>query len=83
MSAELKVVKFREEPGLADIAGQLRQLADQVERGEVEPVAAYAVLVTEAEFEPVFYGWGKVADRHGLAGLFNHVAQLALISRRE
>jgi len=82
VSADLKLVNFRAEPGLADIAGQLRRLADEVERGEVLPLAAYTVLVTEA-FDPIFYGWGKVADRHGVAGLFNHVAQLALISRRE
>jgi len=82
VSVDLKVVNFRDKPGLIDIAGQLRRLADEVERGEVLPTAAYTVLVTEA-FEPIFYGWGRVSDRHGIAGLFNHVAQLALISRRE
>lgn len=65
-------------PPLTDIAGRLRDLADRVERGEVEPEAAYVVLVHQDSFQPSFYGYGAVADRHGIAGLFHHVAHLAL-----
>lgn len=70
-------------PLLTDIAGQLRALADQIERGEVTPEAAYTVLVMPDQFEPYFYGWGAVADRHGVAGVFTHVSILALSDRNE
>ena len=73
-----EVRRLHDAPPLNDIAARLRHLADQIERGEVGPEAAYVVLVDSVEFEPAFYGFGRMSDRHGLAGLFMHVAQLAL-----
>ena len=70
-------------PLLTDIPGQMRQLADQIERGEVTPEAAYTVLVMPDRFETFFYGWGAVADRHGVAGVFHHVANLVLQDNAE
>lgn len=65
-----------------DIPNQLRLLADAIEAGEeIKPEAAYVVLVDPDAFRPIFYQWGEVADRHGIAGLFTHCAQLALTDR--
>lgn len=78
------VIPLRSAPPMTDIAGQLRQLADSIERGEEDCAdvrAAYVVLDREAEFLPLFHAYGEVKDRHGLAGLFLHVANLALTDK--
>lgn len=75
------VVPLRTAPPLTDIAGQLRQLADRIEHGDgdyTDVRAAHVVLVHDAAFRPTFHAWGDVQDRHGIAGLFLHVANLAL-----
>ena len=81
MESQLKLVPFRPEPSLLDIPGQLRQLADAIERGDHKPEAAFMLLTEPDTFKPTFFGWGRVPDRHGVAGLFMHCAQLALIDR--
>ena len=88
MPPDLKVVELRPGPVLTDIPGQLRQLADNIEQGLVLDVngdpfkiqALYAVAVADT-FRPIFYGWGAVGERHEVAGIFLHVAQLALTDR--
>lgn len=74
-----EVVMLREEPPLNDIAACLRRMADRIERGELMTEAAYVVCVDPDEFAPMFHGFGNVADRHGIAGLFHHIAHLALM----
>lgn len=89
MSHLKAVVRLRSAPPLTDIAGQLRQLADTIEAGATNEVgtsyasvrAAYVVLDLDEECRPIFHAWGRVADRHGVAGLFLHCAQLALTDR--
>lgn len=88
MTGPRAVVQLRAAPPLTDIAGQLRQLADWIERGaEVAGVdhgvvrGAYVVLDTDQQFRPIFHAFGEVKDRHGIAGLFTHCAQLALTDR--
>lgn len=76
------VTLLRTAPPLTDIAGQLRALATRIENGDEDAVrACYVLLDTDSECRPRFFGWGQVADRHGLAGLFMHAAQLALLDR--
>lgn len=72
------VSMFREQPSLMDIPNQLRQLANAIESGEQPAEAALMLVVEPGVFKPAFYGWGKIPDRHVVAGLFNHAAQLAL-----
>lgn len=79
----VNVVDLRNHPSLLDVPDQLRRLADKIERGEQPVEAVYAVVVEPDAFTPVFYGWGKIADRHAIAGLFLHVAQLALTDASE
>lgn len=78
-----EVVRLHDLPPLTDIAGRLRHLADQVERGEIQPESAYVVFGMQDAFEPIFYGFGRIADRHGVAGVFAHVAHLVLVSERD
>lgn len=85
------VVPLRRAPPLTDIAGQLRQLADMIEAGGTSEAgsryaairAAYVVLEDDDTFQPFFHAWGDVRDRHGIAGLFLHCAQLALTDRSD
>lgn len=78
------VTNLRTAPSLTDIAGQLRQLADQIERGDyADRVRAAYVLIEAAEMRPHFHAWGDIRDRHGMAGLFLHAAQLALTDADE
>lgn len=67
-------------PLLNDIPGQLRKLADDIERGGEYPEmeAMLTVGIPASEFTPVFWGWGNVPQRHQTAGVFLHCAQLAL-----
>lgn len=81
MTEHLKVVPLSEAPSLLDVAGQMRQLADAIERGEHRPEYALCVIVETDDFVPACFTWGRVPDRHGLAGLFAHLAQLALTDR--
>lgn len=87
-TTKLRVVTpLRAAPPLTDIAAQLRQLADWIERGEEHGDANYgqcvaAYVVVEGEFfQPYFHAFGNVRDRHGIAGLFLHCSQLALTDR--
>lgn len=83
------VTSLRAAPPLTAISAQLRQLADFIDAGsggELEYAdvrAAYVVLVKDGEFKPLVHMWGDVADRHGVAGLFQHCAQLALTDRTD
>lgn len=80
------VIPLRSAPPLTDIAGQLRQLADRIEHGEAgyaDVRAAYVVLECDAEFQPMVHAWGEVRDRHGIAGLFLHVGNLALTDKEQ
>lgn len=74
----MNVVELRSNPCLLDIAGQLRALASRIESGEQSIEWCSVVIITPDEFKPVFFGWGKIPDRHGIAGVFTHCAQLAL-----
>ena len=78
-----EVVRLRELPPLTDIAGHLRHLADRVERGEIQPEAAYVVFGMPDTLDPAFFGFGRIADRHGISGLFFHVAHLAVTNPGE
>lgn len=40
----MKVVQLRDEPSLMDLPGQLRRLADQIERGEVAPLETLVIV---------------------------------------
>lgn len=57
----MKIVKIDENKiSLADIAGQLRQLADNIESGEVKARSVFAVIAPLDQGEwPEMYGWGE------------------------
>lgn len=80
---DLKVVPIRAAPALTDIANQMRQLADKIEAGDVDAEACFCIVVHPDQFSPSFYAWGHVPDRHGIAGVFTHVAQLALTDKQK
>lgn len=58
------VVLLRETPSLADIPGQLRLLADQIEAGEHDDVASMFVLMPIANNFPQIWGWGDVSGEN-------------------
>jgi hypothetical protein len=81
----LKVVPIRDgAPLLNDVPGQLRQLADMIETGQIEPLDFVMVAARPREaLMPIWWGWGEIPDRHGAAGFFMHCAQLALTDRED
>lgn len=82
MGVNLSVVaQLRDTPSLMDMAGHLRRLADEIE-GKKLPAEYVHVLVGDPEsLAPRWFGYGAVQDRHSIAGMFLHVAQLALVDR--
>lgn len=64
---DLRVVPLRESPSLSDIPGQMRQLADSIEAGELEPEAVLCIVATGGW--PIIYGWGENLGDYGNIGL--------------
>ncbi len=56
-----EVVQLRDAPLVNDIPGQLRQLADSIERGEVEADQCICLVPQPDDF-PTIYGWGEAFD---------------------
>ena len=54
----VEVVQLRSAPTLNDIPGQLRQLADEIERGEVKATSALCILPQDDNW-PTIFGWGE------------------------
>lgn len=65
---------------LADVPGRLRELADQVERGDYGPVLAAVVVIEQTE-EVAAFAFGQGADVVRSAGLL-HLG-LGVLSRGE
>lgn len=61
----MKVVDIRPNaPPLSDIAGQLRQMADMIEAGEVQ-LSSALFIVPRVQDWPVIYGWGAHLGDYG------------------
>lgn len=60
----MEVVQLHKSPSIADIAGQLRQMADMIERGEVEAQSALFIIPHDGAY-PDVYGWGEHLGDHG------------------
>lgn len=60
----MKIVPLSSKPSLNDIVGQLRNLADSIEKGEYGEVGAlFALMPVEGEY-PRVWGWGDVAGKN-------------------
>lgn len=69
MPPNLTVVPIRENTTLVnDIPGQLRQLADRIDAGEVEAKSAICVIPVDDDW-PAIYGWGEDMGNFGRIGL--------------
>lgn len=77
----MNIVNLRDKPGLLDIPNQLRQLANAIECGEQPADCCMTVIISPDKFDPDFYGWGKLPDRYGIAGIFTLVAKMALTDK--
>lgn len=64
----LEVVQLRAAPKLNDIPAMMRQLADEIERGEVE-AESMLCLIPSDEGLPVIYGWGEHMGDYANIGL--------------
>lgn len=62
------VTQLRPGPALTDIPGQLRQMADMIDRGEVEAEAALFVVPQEGDW-PAMFGWGEDLGTYGVIGV--------------
>lgn len=58
------VTNLRSSPSLADIPGQLRQMADLLESGEIEASSVLFIIARENDW-PDVYGWGDHLGDHG------------------
>lgn len=78
---ELKVVPIREcNANLRDIPGMLRQMADNIERGEYDQVDALIVVMPRHADYPLMFGWGDVeGDNAPLMQL--ELAKMFLLTR--
>lgn len=63
-----------------DIPGQLRQLADQIESGEVEAASMLAIIPNEGDW-PTLYGWGEDLGEYGRIGVLD-VMRAWLVGRK-
>ncbi len=63
MTLEL-VSPLRQGPTVSDIPGQLRQMADQIESGEVAATSALFIIPADGDW-PAVYGWGEHLGDHG------------------
>lgn len=74
------VKQLRTSPPLNDIAARLRYLADQIESGACGPYETVLVFAMHPDsFMPDRYCFGNNStDRHQMAGILLHGAQLAL-----
>lgn len=69
MPPNLTVVPIRDGATLvSDIPGQLRQLADRIESGEVEAETVMCVIPVEGDW-PMIFGWGEDLGEFGRIGL--------------
>jgi hypothetical protein len=59
-----EVVNLRSMPSLADIPGQLRQMAEMIEAGEVEATSALFIIPRAGDWPKVF-GWGDHLSDYG------------------
>lgn len=80
MRTDLKVVQLRKgAPPTTDIAGNLRILADQIERGELGPYDGVLVIgLCSGQCKPEPMMFGQTMLRHTLAGVCMHTANLIL-----
>lgn len=83
MTGPRPVVPLLPVPPLNDIAARLRLLATQIESGETTPLACHVVLTFADRFQPEWYGFGNIPERHTIAGVFLHCAQRALTDAAE
>lgn len=60
----MKVVPLHTSPTVTDIPGQLRQMADAIEAGEVEAHSALFIVPQTGDW-PLVYGWGDHLGDHG------------------
>lgn len=58
------VVQLRDSPLLSDIPGQLRQLADAIENGELQTKSVLCVADMPGDW-PIIYGWGEHLSDYG------------------
>ena len=58
------IVQMRTAPRVTDIAGQLRQMADMIERGEIEAQSTLFIIQRDGDW-PEVYGWGQHLGDHG------------------
>lgn len=63
-----EVVNLYDAPPLNDIPGQLRHMADMIERGEVETNCVIFIADTDEEW-PQVYGWGDNIGGLGNIGI--------------
>lgn len=79
MSANLKVVNLHSTPPTTDIAGNLRMLADKIERGELGPYDGVLVIsMPTGHYKPEVVMFGQTMLRHALAGVCMHTANLII-----
>lgn len=65
----MEVVQLRTAPRLTDIPGQLRQLADSIESGEVKAEHACICIIDQEQDWPTIFGWGETKGMLELIGL--------------
>ncbi|MER9079952.1 hypothetical protein [Mesorhizobium sp. M0895] len=58
------VVPLRKHPPVGDIIGQLRQMANWIESGEVEARSALFIIPSDGDW-PEVYGWGEHLGDYG------------------
>lgn len=63
-----EVVQLRDAPLINDIPGQLRQMADMIESGELETNSVLFIAETGEQW-PAVFGWGEHNGTLGNIGL--------------
>jgi len=70
-------------PLLNDIPGQLRKLADDIEKGEYQWTRAVVLGLDEDEYDPTYLSFGEAFRRRDLIGLFTLAAHMTMTDAKE
>ena len=69
----LEVVQLYENPTLLnDIPGQLRNLADRIESGDLDADSVLCIVPVEGDW-PILFGWGEELGDYGRIGVLQLV----------
>lgn len=73
------VTLLRTIPPLTEVPGQLRHLADQIEKGEIQAECCLAIVVPDPATPPTVFTWGRGDHYRWMGALACALAQVSAV----